>query len=385
MRCSATAYVTLLTAHKEQVGQQTALLSSGSLSRPISLLLVLLGSLRDVERCRRDFVVLLGTDVKLANAQRLALENAGAILRLVPPLVPGVPTVDKLHVWTLTEYRRVMVLDADVMALRPLDALFEHPDELVIAHHAYDQLQAQCGIGVRERGVAALFLATPSHSTFDAVLTYALKEMKPSQLLYADQTGLMCFFRNRTRTLPCAYVYDVSYASGMPRYVRNCRTFGARHVRSHCLATARARGDDCGAARMQGMCDETRANLESSACSWAATSSEVHAVHFKGRGMKPWAGSRTCRFERSGMPRVEVGGGWTAVSVTDTLRWEVRGSSGACVSAATGEAVRWAREGDGWLPQKCCGARTLLSARWYALSLSLSAARLAANTSQPQF
>ena len=75
----------------------------------------------------------------------------------VPPLLPGVPTVDKLHAFALTQYRALAALDNDMLVLRdPHAALFgpaadsgqaggHHdgaPSPLTMAHHPYDFAQA---------------------------------------------------------------------------------------------------------------------------------------------------------------------------------------------------------------------------------------------------
>ena len=204
------------------------------------------------------------------------------LLHAAPPLIPGVPTADKLHVWTLTNYTQCVVLDADLMFLKPIDDVFGGTAELTIAHHPYDHLQAQCGVPVEARGIAAMIVMRPNLATYAALMRYLLRRFKAEQLLYSDQTGLMCFFGNRSRTLPCPYLYDVSMMteSFLPRWTRNCRTLCGstcsklyRYLRRmpQPRRQARLRGD----AFVQRHCD------------WPTVAANAHAVHFKGN-TKPW-------------------------------------------------------------------------------------------------
>ena len=70
----------------------------------------------------------------------------------VPPIQLGVPTTDKLHAWRLTNYSRVMFLDADVMAIAPLDDAFTHMREFTIAAHPYDTVFVLCCVRVTTLG-----------------------------------------------------------------------------------------------------------------------------------------------------------------------------------------------------------------------------------------
>ena len=57
---------------------------------------------------------------------------------------PGVAAADKLTVWRLTQYTRVLFLDVDVLVLRPLDALFDEPSQRGPGVAAADKLTRQC-------------------------------------------------------------------------------------------------------------------------------------------------------------------------------------------------------------------------------------------------
>ena len=104
----ATAYATLFTGQAARPHRTTSAgntfigskmfrrdhssLPEHALLRPIQLLLVLHRSIRRVEQCRRDFLVLLGTGVVLPAKERAALAREPG-LRLVPtpPVFEGVP------------------------------------------------------------------------------------------------------------------------------------------------------------------------------------------------------------------------------------------------------------------------------------------------------
>ena len=80
---------------------------------------VLLRSLRRHEHtCRRDFVLLLGTSASLPRDTEQGLLADGAagggrtVIVRVPPIRQGVPTLDKLHAWALTDYTSLAFVDS---------------------------------------------------------------------------------------------------------------------------------------------------------------------------------------------------------------------------------------------------------------------------------
>lgn len=380
-----TAYVSLMTSHSQTVGQTTQMARNNSLfgtsmaarhAKQVQMLVALVRSLRSVELCRRDFVVLLGTQVPLSTEHQVTLQREGMLLHAAPPLIPGVPTADKLHVWTLTNYTQCVVLDADLMFLKPIDDVFGGTAELTIAHHPYDHLQAQCGVPVEARGIAAMIVMRPNLATYAALMRYLLRRFKAEQLLYSDQTGLMCFFGNRSRTLPCPYLYDVSMMteSFLPRWTRNCRTFVRQHVLKNCLPDI---SDGCRSLAGRHVCEETRIHVQRH-CDWPTVAANAHAVHFKGN-TKPWPSAikAQCRLLRHGMPIVHVAAQRTsALEPTDKLVWnaslELPGAarSGACMSVQWRLPVYWpVAYPSPILYRKCCTPFTLMAARWNALLL----------------
>jgi hypothetical protein len=362
-----------------------------ALYRPAQLVLVLLRSLRRSEhRCRRDFVLLLGTEVDVPALERSVLALEGVIFRSVPPLLAGVPTADKLWAWSLfANYSQCLVIDTDVMVLRPIDDVFGRAAELTVAHHPYDNVQAQCGIPRERRGIAAMFVLRPSETVFQAYLQFIRRRLtKPLQLMYADQTGLMCFFGlERSETLPCSFLMDAANPlRHATSWKRNCERMLPVHLEKQCM-------DDSprGACRAEPkVCTATLRHLQAN-CEWRRVASDVRAVHFKGK-IKPWppgygSGERVCRPVMHG-PLVAYpeapGGEATLLKATEDLEWDASlactaracGKArrpGACVSATSRSRVHWAAYGGvpgRGVPRECCHFHTPLRAEWNQLLMA---------------
>ena len=137
MACADEAYASLLSVHSSHVGTRTFLADPGHAhhgakqkaaakldpsfylgrdgdlrTRQVQLLLTLVRSLRRVERCRRDFVLMLGTAVTLSAAHRAALEGEGVSFHAstcpnaVLPIAPvRKPTWRGMFSCTLTNIR----------------------------------------------------------------------------------------------------------------------------------------------------------------------------------------------------------------------------------------------------------------------------------------
>ena len=86
--------------------------SERALSKQLAMIVVLVRSLRAVEECRRD-VLLLGVLPNLTGVWRALLDELGVTLHPTRALVEGSPATDKLHAWRLTQYHRLLVLDSD--------------------------------------------------------------------------------------------------------------------------------------------------------------------------------------------------------------------------------------------------------------------------------
>lgn len=386
-----TAYVSLLTMHrgnatstfiaKHTGGRRTASRLDSTLHMQAKLVLVLVRSLRWTERCRRDFVLLLGGGVALRDKDRSDLEAEGTRFVTMPaPVVRGVPSMDKLHALHLTSYSRLLVLDADIMVLQSLDSLLTShapPGQLTMGHHPYDLQQSACAIPVEARGVGGMLVFQPSSSTYEALVAYIVRKYDAPHLAhYSEQTGVACFAHERRalRTLLCSFLYDVAVgemSTGRGGRLGSCKRF------SGFPASA---------------CEQVEAHLRS-ACPWAAAAPHVRAIHFKGK-LKPWhhrdpmrclplrrgrlrVGPRAgvVATRRSGLEldaRVLIG--WVPSLEHGAGRCEVLGGAsagghggardaylnvsltGRAVVFATGKAV----------PRVCCRFETLVQGEWYA-------------------
>lgn len=99
----------------------------------------------------------------------------------------------KLRLWQL-DYDRVVFLDADTLALRNIDTLFDYPD-FCAAPNVYDGLE---GFGRLNSGV---FTARPSQATFDAMMVrldapgvfWRRTDQTFLQAFYPDWHGLPVF------------------------------------------------------------------------------------------------------------------------------------------------------------------------------------------------
>ena len=211
--CGGTAYVGLLSVHNSTVhstslatdlakaraaGDVSA--SSRALEQQLTLLLVLARSLRAVESCRRDFV-LLGVLPALPRRWQQLLAAEGVTFMQTPPLVLGSPATDKLLAWSLTRYRRLLVLDSDLIVLRPVEDLFQSAHPFVVAHHESDLQQARCGVPLEQRMIGALYAITPSEATLAALRAALPRFVAEADLWqrYAEQQLLSCHFQQQER------------------------------------------------------------------------------------------------------------------------------------------------------------------------------------------
>ena len=422
--CEArTAYATLLTQHDFSLSRNR---ESTALSRPelasirLQFVQLLLYSIRRVETCRRDFVLLLGSNVTLPSDSEASFLRNGVRVHRVTPIVPGVPAADKLHAWRLLQhYTRVVLVDSDVLVLRPLDDLFATSEDLTIAHHPYDLVQgASCGVMRSRRAVSALFALNPSATTFDALVRHLRGGAYNAYHLrhFSEQTAIACFFANRSRILPCAYLFDLGTLQWQPGQggVKSCGAHSARMVTRATPRCARAQSG-CAGHFGPAVCSATALHLQRDECRWSASRSQVRAIHFKGV-QKPWRIlSKWCTGLRSGR-LVAVNatvGSWAlrmasepaaplgTVDARDEIHWIKHSSTLAdgpnarCVSLEHANAtVRWSHrppsdaEWASWtrrqrylwqraliVPRYCCNLETLLTTEWFAMNASMARRR----------
>lgn len=91
----------------------------------------------------------------------------------------------KLRLWELTQYERIVFIDADAIVLRNIDCLFGYP-EFCAAPNVYEGLQDF------HRLNSGVFVATPSQETFASML--ARLDAPGAFWRRTDQTFLEAFF-----------------------------------------------------------------------------------------------------------------------------------------------------------------------------------------------
>ena len=364
-----TAYVSLVTNHGR--GNSTRLSRSSNIDHVnFKMLSVLVHSIRRNERqCRRNFTLLMGERVRIPPENQNGLLRDEVSLHVVPPIRLGVPSMDKLHAWTLP-HSYVVFIDADALVLQPLDTLFESSSRagLTIGQHAYDLVQGKrCGIPVGKRGVGAFLGFRPDRSAFKGLMQHLSTYDAAHLNHYSEQTAVACYYHTQQQlhTLPCATFYDTTVE-------RNTRTrFDlGEHPSMHqgfgsCLEWGGVPRKEC--ARIS---DHIRG-----ACMWKSVHASVLAVHFKGK-TKPWYHvARVCSPILDGRLSLLTSTAWLGANATglDDLHWKGSRSDGACMSRRHRLAVAWAaRPGRAGgravpVPKRCCLPNTALAAEWNEL------------------
>lgn len=102
-----------------------------------------------------------------------------------PPFHTPLDNFAKLRLWQLTEYERVVFLDADTLMLRNCDKLFGYP-EFCAAPNVYES------VADFHRMNSGVFVARPSEATFAAML--AALDVPDAFWRRTDQTFLQSFF-----------------------------------------------------------------------------------------------------------------------------------------------------------------------------------------------
>ena len=382
MRCTdGTAYATVVTYHDPPTGACTGPVSSrclpstagtsvlhktrsASVMGPqLQLMTVLVRSVRRVERCRRDFVLLLGVEAsrhigrsESATRQLRSLqERDGIITRLVAPIIRGVPPTDKLHAWLLTNYSRILILDSDTLVLRSLDYMFAFPEPFVIAHHPTDIVQLVCGIPTERRSMTSLFVLQPGDATYAALEHAVVHQNRFLLTHYSEQIMTACFFANVSRTLPSTVAY--SFGSCASIHVAGCRQWFNTTI-------LRASGNRRHAALSDSTAHKECSAMKQHSCSLpegAALMAKTRTIHMKGTH-KPWLLSNAC------LPGAKLGAlravGQRKLNASEWIEWR----ESACHSLTDRSPVRWAD--GGVVTRACCVHAVLISATWHGVLLA---------------
>ena len=412
------AYVSLLSVHNstslatataKEIEEQR--LRNGSsdamgkmMRRQLQLVLVLVRSLRRVEapKCRRPFLLIGSLPPIKSSSWRSRLDREGVILTPTPVLVPGSPSTDKLSAWALTQYRRLLFIDSDVMVLKAMDEeMFDEQNTFTIAHDESDLVQAQCDVPRQERVLGAMFSLEPKDATH-ASLMAALPRFAANAYVmkrYSEQPLLACHFNSTRKTLPCGYLFNLNNPAsttcrydGRPPEIclrifrKHCQRHSATTVRRACLlGGGDTQSTECtqlvhahsGAAACDAVVRHASAH-----CRWSNTT-DIRAVHFMG-SKKPWA--TPCMDAKLGSFRLAPPGGFfvPASRSRDGGSWYLK--SGTAFRTAPvdplADAITWDDEqlecrsnvtrrlvlsasGVPISERQCCGLYALLAARWY--------------------
>lgn len=150
---------------------------------------------------KRDLAPLEALGIKLKEAELLATSDAfnqrhaRANIHGKNPFTKGrKPTFHtpldnfvKLRLWQMTEYEKVVFIDADALALKNIDRLFDYP-EFCAAPNVYERMSDF------HRLNSGVFVAKPSEDTFAAMM----EKLDAPETFWkrTDQTFLETFFPN---------------------------------------------------------------------------------------------------------------------------------------------------------------------------------------------
>lgn len=188
------AYVTLVTNWDYAMGA-TALLRSLKLTGTTADLVVMHTGGVDAEA----LAPLVDLGAKLYPAELLELSDAfnerhsRARIHADAPFTKGrkpafhspLDNFCKLRLWQMTQYERVVFIDADAIVIRNIDKLFAYP-EFSAAPNVYES------VADFHRLNSGVFVAEPSNATFDAMI--ARLDEPGAHWPRTDQTFLQTFF-----------------------------------------------------------------------------------------------------------------------------------------------------------------------------------------------
>lgn len=106
-------------------------------------------------------------------------------------------TLTKFHLWTLTQYSRLVYLDADTLVLANIDHLFLLPEDVEFA--------AASELGFPDSFNSGVMVLKPSLDVFDELCTLAATE---ESLDGGDQGLLNVFFGDGARGHPSKLYFD---------------------------------------------------------------------------------------------------------------------------------------------------------------------------------
>lgn len=166
------AYVTLVTNADYALGARVLLRSLKRTGTAADLVILHTGGVasRELEALEREGAVLIRAEL-LPTSDVFNERHARSKLHGAAPFTKGrkpgfhtpLDNFAKLRLWQLTQYQRVVFLDADTLVLRNIDKLFAYP-EFSAAPNVYESLSDF------HRLNSGVFVAKPSSATFEAML-----------------------------------------------------------------------------------------------------------------------------------------------------------------------------------------------------------------------
>lgn len=200
---------------------------------------------RSLQQNESRFPLVVLVTANVDHDARTLLEQDGCRVIEVEPLSPASHLDDayanarfaevwtKLAVWTLTEYSRIVFLDADMLVTQNMDELFDLPlaDGHIAACHAcrcnpnriasyppdwtpencfYSQCQGETHVGYPDPADnylnGGLLVLTPDRDVFDQMMTQLAALDNLADYLFAEQDFLNHFYRSRWQ--PLSWVYN---------------------------------------------------------------------------------------------------------------------------------------------------------------------------------
>jgi alpha-N-acetylglucosamine transferase len=188
------AYVTLVTNADYVTGAGALIRSIRATGTEADIVVLHTGGVAepDLVRLRTSGARLIATDL-LPTSESFNLAHGRDRLHGIAPFTKGgkpafhtpLDNFAKLRLWQLTEYERIVFLDADTLMVRNCDKLFGYP-EFCAAPNVYESLADF------HRMNSGVFVAEPSEATFGAML--AALDAPGAFWRRTDQTFLQHFF-----------------------------------------------------------------------------------------------------------------------------------------------------------------------------------------------
>lgn len=147
---------------------------------------------------------------EVINVEMLDSKDAKSLELLKRPEL-GI-TFTKIHIWKLTQYKKLVFLDADTLVLKNIDELFDHPE-----------FSAAPDVGWPDCFNSGVFVLTPNMATYDALVKHAESS---GSFDGGDQGLLNEFFSSWNRL---SFIYNVtptsfySYAPALKRFFNDIK------------------------------------------------------------------------------------------------------------------------------------------------------------------